>query len=382
MRRFGLILCVLLASCSGAPEASKQAAKGGAEASPSPAPPPAPSPSPVAPKFAVQPGKFDGPMAMAFLPDGRLLVGLKDGSFKLRAADGTIGPVGGGLSRETVRDIAVVGDVIYFSFSEPQSAGGYLALGRATLVGDVLTEPQLLWRGKGDRMDGSLAGAIAVSADQRTVYVSGARQRWGAPPPPGPRPRGYHRPIVVYGSIVRIDLPAYDARRLILQSDIKATIVSTGHRNPLGLAIAADGRLWEHEMGPKGGDELNLIEPGKDYGWPKVSNGDNYDGTLIPDHKPGDGFQPPILFWNPSISPAGFILYSGKLYPEWRGSGFMGLLSGQGVARVTIGGAGAAKADQWPLQTRIRDVAEAPDGTIWLIEDDTDERGRLFRLER
>jgi glucose/arabinose dehydrogenase len=273
---------------------------------------------------------------------------------------------------EMIRDLVVMGDIVYFGFSEPQSAGGYLALGRAVLKGASLSKVQILWHGKAARMDGSLGGAIAVSRDQRTAYISGARQRGGAPPiPRGKRPKGYRRPIVAYGSIVRIDLPSR-----------RATIVSTGHRNPLGLAIAADGRVWEHEMGPKGGDELNLILPGKDYGWPSVSNGDNYDGTIIPDHKPGDGFQPPVLFWNPSISPAGFILYSGKLYPEWRGSGFMGLLSGQGVARVTLSGEGAAKADQWPLETRIRDIAEGPDGAIWLVEDDTGEGGRLFRLER
>ncbi|MCW3847732.1 PQQ-dependent sugar dehydrogenase [Sphingomonas sp. LB-2] len=380
MRRFGLILCALTAACSGAPQAAQEPLKA-LEAATSSAANASPAAAPV---FAVQPGKFEGPMAMAFLADGRILVGLKDGSLKLRAANGAITPVAGVPAAEMMRDLWIAADqTIYIAYSEPQSAGGCLALARAVLSGNRLGKVQILWRGKAGRMDGSLGGAIAVSADQRTAYISGARQRWGAPPVPrGQRPKGYHRPIVAYGSIVRIDLPAPGAGGLLPLARVRAGTYSTGHRNPLGLAIAADGRLWEHEMGPRGGDELNLIVRGKDYGWPKVSNGDNYDGTIIPDHKPGDGFQPPVLFWNPSISPAGFILYSGRMFREWRGSGFMGLLSGRGVARMTISGGGAAKGDEWPMGTRIRDVAEAPDGAIWLIEDDSGDGGRLFRLGR
>lgn len=381
MRRFAVMLGMLLASCSGPPEAAKEPTKHAVKADVKAKPSPTPSPAAPAPAFAVQPGKFDGPMAIAFLADGRMLVGQKDGSLRLRLDDGTIRPVSGMPAAEMVRDIVVMGDIIYFAISEPQTAGGCLALGRAVLEGETLGKVQILWRGKGDRMDGSLGGAIAVQPDQQAVFLSGARQRWGAPAlPRGQRPKGYRRPIVAYGSIVRIALPLPDPDGMLALPDVSARTVSTGHRNPLGLAIAADGRLWEHEMGPKGGDELNLITPGKDYGWPKVSNGDNYDGGVIPDHTPGDGFAPPVLFWNPSVSPAGFLLYSGKLFPQWKGSGFMGALSGQAVVRVTINGAGAAKGDEWPMQTRIRDVAEAPDGAIWLVEDDTGEGGRLFRL--
>jgi glucose/arabinose dehydrogenase len=391
VRRFGVLLAIVLTACSGAPETGKEAGKQAAKAaenpaaSPSPAASATPSPTPApAPNFVLQPGKVEGPMSMAFLPDGRMLIGQRAGGIVLRAEDGAVTPLAGVPDAEMMRDIAVAADgTIYFAYSEPQSAGGYLALARATVGAAELDHVQILWHGKADKMDGSLAGAVAIAPDQRSLYLSGARQRWGAPAlPRGQRPKGYHRPIVAYGSIVRLDLPAPDAAGLLPLAGVRAKIVSTGHRNPLGLAIAGDGRVWEHEMGPKGGDEVNLIEKGKDYGWPTVSNGDNYDGTVIPDHKPGDGFEPPMLFWNPSISPAGFILYSGRMFPEWRGSGFMGMLSAQGVARVTISGAGAAKADEWPLGMRIRDVAEAPDGAIWIIEDDTGEQGRVFRLGR
>jgi glucose/arabinose dehydrogenase len=156
---------------------------------------------------------------------------------------------------------------------------------------------------------------------------------------------------------------------------------STGHRNPYGLAFAPDGRLWEHEMGPRGGDEFNLIEPGRNYGWPVVSNGDNYDGVDIPDHSTDPRFTAPVLFWNPSISPSGLIFYSGRMFPAWRGSALMGALSGQALIRIAVDGAHARKAEQWDMGSRIRDVAQAPDGSVFLLEDGGEgSGGRLLRL--
>jgi glucose/arabinose dehydrogenase len=121
-----------------------------------------------------------------------------------------------------------------------------------------------------------------------------------------------------------------------------------------------------------------MILPGRNYGWPVVSNGDNYDGSPIPDHHPGDGFAAPKLFWNPSISPGGFMIYSGSLFPRWRGSGFIAALSGEALIRVTLNGDKAAKADQWDMGARIRDVAQGPQGTVWLLEDG--EGARLLKL--
>jgi glucose/arabinose dehydrogenase len=134
-------------------------------------------------------------------------------------------------------------------------------------------------------------------------------------------------------------------------------------------------------MGPRGGDEFNLIEPGGNYGWPIVSNGDNYDGTPIPDHPTRPEYQAPALWWNPSISPAGLIFYDGKLWPQWKGSAFLGALSGNALIRVEVNGARARKADQWDMGTRIRDVAEAPDGAIYLLEDGEEGgNGKLLKL--
>ena len=122
-------------------------------------------------------------------------------------------------------------------------------------------------------------------------------------------------------------------------------------------------------MGPRGGDELNLIERGGNYGYPRVSNGDHYDGRDIPDHSPGDGFVAPKVWWTPVISPGDFIVYSGNLFPGWRGDALVGGLSGQALVRVDIEGDTAREAERWDMGERIREVEQAPDGSVWLLED-------------
>jgi glucose/arabinose dehydrogenase len=154
--------------------------------------------------------------------------------------------------------------------------------------------------------------------------------------------------------------------------------VSLGHRNVLGLAFAPDGRLWETEMGPQGGDELNLILAGRNYGWPNASNGSNYDGSDIPDHKPGDGFEAPKVWWNPSVSPGSLLIYSGSMFPEWKGDALIGALSGRALIHVRIRGDQASKADQWDMGHRIRAVDQGPGGEIYLLEDGPG--ARLLRL--
>jgi glucose/arabinose dehydrogenase len=161
---------------------------------------------------------------------------------------------------------------------------------------------------------------------------------------------------------------------------VAAQFWSIGHRNVLGLAFAPDGRLWNSEMGPQGGDEINLITPGRNYGWPKASNGSNYDGSDIPDHRKGDGFEPPKVFWNPSISPAGLIVYSGRQFPGWRGDALVPALSGKSLIRVDLNGVTARKAEEWPMDARIRAVDEGPNGSVFLLEDE-DSGGRLVRLD-
>ena len=152
---------------------------------------------------------------------------------------------------------------------------------------------------------------------------------------------------------------------------------SMGHRNLLGIAFAPDGRLWETEMGPKGGDELNLVLRGANYGWPLASYGSHYSGADIPNDHRGRRFEEPKIWWNPSISPGGLLIYSGDLFKGWKGDALIPALSGEALIRIDIAGDQARKADQWPMGQRIRAVDQGPRGEIYLLEDE----GRLLRLE-
>jgi glucose/arabinose dehydrogenase len=162
---------------------------------------------------------------------------------------------------------------------------------------------------------------------------------------------------------------------------IGGRFLTMGHRNPLGLAFAPDGRLWSTEMGPAGGDELNLIVPGRNYGWPQVSYGSHYEGAAIPDDHKSRGFEEPKVWWNPSVSPGSLLIYSGDLFPQWKGDALIGALSGQSFIRVDIDGDNARKADQWDMGNRIRAVDQGPRGEVYLLEDGRNGPARLLRLE-
>lgn len=182
------------------------------------------------------------------------------------------------------------------------------------------------------------------------------------------------------GKIIRltIDGQVPDDNPITHDGEIAKQIWTSGHRNVLGIAFAPDGRLWAAEMGPQGGDEFNLIEPGLNYGWPKVSNGSHYSGKDIPDHSRSDGYAAPVEYWTPSISPGNLIIYRGDRFEGWTGDAILGALSGQALVRVDLDGAISKGTQQWAMGARIRAVEECPDGYIWLLEDGPD--GRLMKL--
>lgn len=153
---------------------------------------------------------------------------------------------------------------------------------------------------------------------------------------------------------------------------------STGHRTPYGLAFAPDGRLWELEHGPRGGDELNLIEPGKNYGWPLVSYAVNYNGVPIASPDTRTDLTKPVIYWTPVFAPGSLMFYSGEMFPQWKGSAFASGLLTRALHRIEVNGASATPAEHWTVGFRVRDVAQAPDGALWLIEDDR--KGGLYRL--
>ena len=255
---------------------------------------------------------------------------------------------------------------IYLSFTEggPHGTSG-AALGYGRLIlgqGQPRLEGfKVIWRQQPKVTGGGHYSQRVAFAPDGTMFVSsGERQKFD----PAQDPK------VDLGKTIHMTA---EGQR------IGGRYYTLGHRNLLGLAFAPDGRLWEAEMGPKGGDELNLLLSGRNYGWPKASNGSNYDGSDIPDHRPGDGFEPPKVWWNPSISPAGLLIYNGALFPEWKGDALIPTLTGQALVRIDINGDQGRKADQWDMGKRIRAVDEGPRGEIYLLEDGPN--ARLLRLE-
>ena len=333
---------------------------------------------------------FVSPWAFAFLPDDRIVVTEKAGQMILLSADGkrrqtiatiTVDSAGqGGLMDVVPAPDFASSKRIYFSYSAADAGGKGVILARGRLRpdgggqgGERLGEIEALFRARPFvEGNGHYSGRIAFSPDgQSLFFTNGERQKFTPA----------QDPQATLGKVLRLTLDGKPAPgNPLVAKGFAPEIWSYGHRNLLGIAFDAQGRLWEQEMGPKGGDELNLIMPGRNYGYPKVSNGSNYDGSDIPDHAPGDGYEPPKVWWNPVISPGGLMIYSGSMFPAWKGDAFIGGLSSQALIRVDLDGQTAKKADQWPMGARIRDVKQGPDGAIWVIEDGGKSQGRMIRL--
>jgi len=182
------------------------------------------------------------------------------------------------------------------------------------------------------------------------------------------------------GSVVHLNLDGTPAsgNPFSGRSGKAQDVWSWGHRNILGLKFDAQGRLWDLEHGPEGGDELNLVRKGANYGWPVVSEGDHYDGKVIPPHSTRPEFAAPAISWNPVIAPGDFIFYSGKLWPEWKGQALIAAMSPSGLVRVGIEGEKGRELARYPMDKRIREIVEGPDGALWLLEDKAG--GRLLEL--
>ena len=377
--------------------------------------PPTPSP----PFKLTRVAQFDLPWRIAFLPDGRMLITEKIGKLFLATQSGQKLEVAGVPRVLSERQNGLLGvylgpsyasdGAIYLTYSEPcpDPRTSSLALARATLkIGPgsaALENLQVVWhdpiKGKG----GQAGGAVAFSPDQKFLFLAaGDRQRFTPAQDPN-QPAGKILRLTLDGkpapgnpgegrtgarSVPVIDPPrdteaaktapvvrthVFDGPNLT-----PSEIWTSGHRTPYGLAFAPDGRLWELEHGPRGGDELNLIEPGKNYGWPLVSYAVNYDGVPIasPDTRPD--LAKPVIYWTPVLAPGNLMFYSGAMFPQWKGSAFATGLVSRALHRIEVHGATATPAEHWTVGFRVRDVEQAPDGALWLIEDD--EAGGLYRL--
>jgi glucose/arabinose dehydrogenase len=348
------------------------------------------------------------PWGMALLPDGRLLITEKPGRLRIWANGklsepvqgvpkvvyrGTRGEQGGLLDVEIDPDFAR-NQLVYLSYSEaaeqqpPGAAetgderfGGFLdmtdnivrggAVARGRLEGNQLREVQVIWRQEPKTLGrGHFGNRLIFAPDGKLFITSGERMRFDPAQSLASN----------LGKVVRInpDGSIPNDNPFAGKQGARGDIWSYGHRNILSAAIDPSGRLWVFEMGPLGGDELNLVEPGRNYGWPVVSNGDNYSGPMIPDHPARKEFQGPVRTWTPVISPSGAVFYNGTLFNGWRGSVLVGGLSSQALVRIALDGTRVAVEERIDMKRRIRDVIQTPDGAILVIVDD--KNGDLLRL--
>jgi len=341
--------------------------------------------------------RFEAPWAMDFLPGSGVrltnmaLVSDKSGTLWLVDARSGAKRRVSGVPAVKVAGQGGLGDVVahpgfagnrrvYLSYVEagPNGTSGAV-VGYGTLVLGK-GQPRLggfkvIWRQTPKVTgDGHFSHRIAFAPDGTLFISSGDRQKMEPAQDPNSD----------LGKIIHLTAEGGTAPGgpWVGRGERLASYWTMGHRNVLGLAFAPDGRLWATEMGPQGGDELNLIVRGRNYGWPRVSYGSHYGGGPIPDEHASRGFEEPKLWWNPAISPGSLLIYTGDLFPRWKGDALIGALSGEAFLRVDIDGDKARKADHWPMGARIRAVDQGPGGEIYLLEDGGGRgQGRLLRLE-
>ena len=332
---------------------------------------------------------FNEPWAMSFLPDGRLLVTEKSGALRLyNPANDQVGSISG-VPAVDYGGQGGLGDVmphpgfaqnrwVYLSYVEAganDTRGAVVARAALTLNnsgGGSLGTPEVIWRQTPKVTGrGHYSHRMAFGPDGKLWITSGDRQKME----PAQSMDGN------LGKLIRLNadgsVPADNP--FAAQGGVAAQVWSLGHRNLLGIAFDHTGKLWTHEMGPAHGDELNLAVRGANHGWPNVSNGDHYDGTPIPDHRAGDGYTAPQASWNPTIAPAGFMIYTGEPFWYFRNNGFIGGLASQALIRIQFDGTSAREVSRYSMGRRIREVEQGPDGAIWVLEDGS--AGRLLRLD-
>jgi glucose/arabinose dehydrogenase len=331
--------------------------------------------------------QFSEPWAMTFLPDGRLLVTEKRGTLRVYTINGSSATISGvpavsyggqgGLGDVVLHPGFAANGLVYLSYAEAgtnNTRGTAVARGRLTLSpqgGGSLSNVQVIWRQTPKVTGGNhFGGRLAFSSDGRLFITSSERFQFDPAQAMNTN----------MGKILRLndDGSVPGDNPFAGQGGVAAQVWSLGHRNVYGLDFDPQGRLWSHEMGPRGGDELNIVERGSNYGWPIVSNGDHYDGRVIPDHNTRTDFNAPEAFWNPVISPASLIIYDGSLFSAWRGNALIAGLSSRGLVRVQIDGNTAREVERLNLNQRIREVEQGPDGAVWVLEDGAN--GRLLRL--
>ena len=333
--------------------------------------------------------RFDEPWAMTFLPDGRLLVTEKAGNLKLYNLDSdAMGEISGvpetrdagqgGFGDIVLHPDYASNSLVYMSYREEGRGGSGTAVARARLVlsGDSgsLEDVDVIWR-QVPKMGGNGHYGQRIAFHDGYLWISSGERQQFDPAQDMSMNLGKILRLNDNGSVPS-DNPFAD------QGGVAAEVWSLGHRNPLGLAFDSNGQLWNVEMGPRGGDELNRVVRGGNYGYPIVSNGNHYSGADIPDHDTRPEFNEPAAFWNPVISPSSLMFYSGSEFPAWQGNAFIGGLSSESLVRIEFNGDQAREVERYGMDNRIREVEQGPDGAIYVLEDGSGRSGgKLLRLE-
>jgi glucose/arabinose dehydrogenase len=354
---------------------------------------------PTLPFDVAEIARFDEPWAMAFLPDGRMLVAEKKGNLQIVGQDGRSFRSVRGVPNVDYLGHGGLGDVVlhpdfeenrfvYLSYVEGaagRTRGAAVARGVLTLAerGGTLSDVEIVWRQYPKMVGyGHYGHRIAFDEDGYLWISSGDRQKFT---PSQDMQSNVGKIVRLHddGSIPAdnpfVDYLSVDA--LVDDEGVYPEIWSLGHRNPLGMTFDLEGRLWVIEMGPAGGDELNRIVRGANYGYPLVSNGQHYDGRDIPDHDTNPDFEEPVLWWTPVISPAHLIAYSGDAFPKWHGDLLAAGLSSRAIIRIDIDGDRATEVERFPMGAPIRSVVQGPHGALWVLEDESREgQGRLLKL--
>jgi glucose/arabinose dehydrogenase len=342
---------------------------------------------------------FDQPWALAFLPDGRMLVTEKKGSIyivnqqgqktnSLRGLPDVDYGGQGGLGDVAVHPDFAGNKLVYLSYAEGGEGGTRgAAVARGTLVESGgrgnLTDVEVIWRQYPKVVGYGHYGHRILFDDDGFLWISsGDRQKFT---PAQDMQANLGKIVRLYddGSVPG-DNPFVDYRdddAFVDDDGVYEQIWSLGHRNPLGIAFDLEGQLWNIEMGPSGGDELNRVVRGGNYGYPVVSNGDHYDGREIPDHDTRPEFNEPAAWWSPVISPGNLIVYGGDLFSGWKGNALVAGLSSRAIIRIGLDGSDARELERYDMGARIRTVVEGPEGELWVLEDESeDSQGRLLKL--
>ena len=341
---------------------------------------------------------FDEPWAMAFLPDGRLLVTEKKGNLILVTQSGEKRGISGapdvnyggqgGFGDVALHPEFASNGLVYLSYVEAGvggTRGAAVARGRLNLEGrrPQLTDLSVIWRQYPKLVGFGHYGHRLLFDDAGYLWItSGDRQKF--------TPSQDMQANV--GKVLRLrddgsvpdDNPFVnyiEREPLVDDEGVYDQIWSLGHRNPLGIDTDLDGRLWVIEMGPRHGDELNLIQRAGNYGYPEVSNGDHYDGREIPDHDTRPEFLAPAVWWDPAISPGDLHIVRGDLFAAWRGNALAAGLGSQAIVRIELGESSATEVERYDMGARIRGITEGPDGALWVLEDERrGSQGRLLKL--